>query len=179
MMLYIKEKILSLYTKRLIKTRRVVRANVGFQQAQTMGILYSADGPQKHEVVRHLATQLNKMGKQVAGLCYATTPIQATHLPFPTITHRDLRLWGAITHPQAQAFVNTPFDYLYQVDLEGHPVLDYLLAKSHAKCRIGYYDTLRAGLFEMMVTFDKKTDGNEISNLTAQMVHYTQLLRAQ
>lgn len=176
-MSHIKEKILSLYTKRLIKTRRVVRTSVGFQRAQNIGILYSADGPQKHEVVRHLATQFNKMGKQVAGLCYATTPIQFANLAFPTITHRDLQLWGTITHPQAQAFINTPFDYLYQVDLEGHPVLDYLLAKSQAKCRIGYYDSLRAHLFEMMVTFDKKPDGNEIGSLTAQMVYYSQLLR--
>jgi hypothetical protein len=176
-MLHIKEKILSLYTKRLVKTRHVVRTSVGFQQAQNMGILYSADSPQKHEAVRHLATQLKKMGKKVAGLCYATTPIQATYPYFPIINHRDLQLWGTITHPQAQNFINTPFDYLYQVDLKGHPILDYLLAKSKAKCRVGYYSALRANLFEMMVTFDHKANGNEIDDLTAQMVHYTQLLR--
>jgi hypothetical protein len=83
----IQEKILALYTKRLIRTGRAVRTSVGFQQAQNMGILYSANNPQKHEAARHLASQLNKMGKQVAGLCYATVPIQATNLAFPTITH--------------------------------------------------------------------------------------------
>jgi hypothetical protein len=178
-MLPIKEKILSLYTRRLIKTGRVVRTNVGFQQAQSMGILYSADTPKKNEAVLHLAAQLKKMGKQVTGLCYATAPIQATNLTFPTIIHRDIRLWGIITHPQAHAFVNTPFDYLFQVDLVGHPMLDYLLAKSQAKCRIGYYDTLRTNLFEMMVTLNKKPDGNEIDDLTAQMIHYAQLLKAR
>jgi hypothetical protein len=178
-MLYIKEKILSLYTKKLAKTRRVARINVGFQQAQNMGILYSAESPQKHEAIHHFAAQLNKLGKKVAGLCYAIAPLQATHLDFPTITHHDLRLWGAISHPQALDFVNTPFDYLYQVDLEGHPMLDYLLAKSQAKCRVGYYDTSRTGLFEMMVKFDKKTNGNDIDGLIAQMVHYTQLLRVR
>lgn len=175
----VKEKILALYTKRLIKTDRVVRTSVGFQQAHSMGILYSADNSQKHEEIRRLATQLNEMGKQVTGLCYATAPIQATNVVFPTITHRDLRLWGTITNPQAQAFVNTPFDYLFQVDLVGCPVLDYLLAKSRAKCRVGYYDTVRTGLFEMMVTFDKQTDHSAIHALTAQMAHYTQLLKAQ
>jgi hypothetical protein len=174
----IQEKILALYTKRLIRTGRAVRTSVGFQQAQNMGILYSANNPQKHEAARHLASQLNKMGKQVAGLCYATVPIQATNLAFPTITHHDLRLWGTLTNPQAHAFINTPFDYLFQIDLVGDPVVDYLLAKSQAKCRVGYYDTVRTGLFEMMVTFDKQPDGNEINALTAQMVHYTQLLKA-
>ncbi|HAN49910.1 MAG TPA: hypothetical protein DCQ08_02740 [Amoebophilaceae bacterium] len=174
----IKEKILTLYTKRLIKTGRIVRTSVGFQQAQNMGILYSADNPQKHEAACHLASQLNKLGKQVAGLCYATAPMQPTNLAFPTITRRDLRFWGTITNPQAQAFINTPFDYLFQVDLVGCPVLDYLLAKSQAKCRVGYYDTVRTSLFEMMVTFDKQPDSNNIKDLTAQMVHYTQLLKA-
>jgi hypothetical protein len=92
---------------------------------------------------------------------------------------RDLRLWGAITHPQARDFVNTPFDYLYQVDLQGHPMVDYLLAKSQAKCRVGYYDTSRTGLFEMMVKFDKRTTGNDLDSLIAQMVHYTQLLKVR
>ncbi len=178
-MSHIKEKIFAFYTKRLIKTSRVVRTSVGFQQAQSMGILYSADNPQKHEAARHLATQLNKLGKQVAGLCYETSPIQATNLAFPTITHRDLRLWGAITNPQAHAFINTPFDYLFQLDLVGNPALDYLLAKSQAKCRVGYYDTVRTSLFEMMVTFDKQLNSDDIDALTTQMVHYTQLLKIQ
>jgi hypothetical protein len=178
-MLHIKEQILSCYAKRLVKTRRVMRISVGFQQAQSMGILYSADDPQKHEVVHHFATQLNKLGKKVGGLCCAIAPLQAHHLDFPTITLRDLRLWGAITHPQAQDFVNTPFDYLYQVDLQGHPMVDYLLAKSQAKCRVGYYDASRTGLFEMMVKFDKRTTGNDLDSLIAQMVHYTQLLKVR
>lgn len=177
-MSHIKEKILALYTKGLIKAGRAVRTSVGFQQAQNMGILYNANNPQKHEAARCLASQLNKMGKQVAGLCYATAPIQSTNPAFPTITHHDLRLWGTITNPQARAFINTPFDYLFQIDLVGDPVVDYLLAKSQAKCRVGYYDTVRTSLFEMMVTFDKRPDSNEINALTAQMVHYAQLLEA-
>jgi len=178
-MLRIKEKMLTLYTKRLIRTGRVVRTSIGFQQAQNMGILYSADNPKKHEAARHLASQLNKLGKKVAGLCYATAPIQAANLAFPTITHHDLRLWGTITNPQAQAFINTPFDYLFQVDLVGCPVLDYLLAKSQAKCRVGYYDTVRTSLFEMMVTFNEQPNSNNINDLTTQMVRCTQLLRTQ
>lgn len=177
MMWRIQEKLLSLYTRKLIKTRCVVRASVGFQKAQKIGILYSADTLQKHNAVCQLATQLKKMGKQVSGLCYVTAPIQATNIAFTTITHRDIQLWGTITHPQARAFIHTPFDYLYQVDLTAHPVLDYLLARSQAKCRVGYYDTVRTNLFEMMVSFDKQPDSHEINDLTAQMLYYTQLLR--
>ncbi|MCU0317796.1 MAG: hypothetical protein MUC61_00415 [Amoebophilaceae bacterium] len=173
----IKEKILSLYTKRLIKSCRIARTNVGFQQAQNIGILYSADTSQKHEVIHYLATRLKNMGKQVTILCYTKVPTQTPHCIFPTITHHDLPLWGAIAHPKTRAFVNASFDYLFHVDLSGHPMLDYLLAKSHAKCRVGRYDTARTNLFEIMVKFDKRADSNAIDDLVAQMLHYTQLLQ--
>jgi hypothetical protein len=170
----IKEKILALYTKRLIRGCRIVRTNVGFQQAQNMGILYSAD-----TTIHHLATQLGNMSKRVTVLCYTKVPMQTPHCVFPTITHHDLPLWRTITHPKAYTFVNTSFDYLFHADLEGHPMLNYLLAKSQAKCRVGHYNAARTSLFEIMVTFDKKADGNAVDDLVAQMMHYTQLLQAQ
>ena len=179
MMLSIKEKILSLCARKLVKTHRVLRTSVGFQQAQNMGILYSSDCTEKHETIRDFSIKLEKMNKKVTILCYALAPLKNVHLDFPAITHHDFQIWGTITHPQAQDFVNTPFDYLYQVDLKGHPMLDYLLAKSQAKCRVGYYDTLRTGLFEIMVTFAEENQGDNIDNLVAQMVRYTKMLRAQ
>ena len=121
-------------------------------------------------------TQLKQMGKKVTGLCYTTLPIQEAANTFSTITHRDIQLWGTITHHKAQAFIDTSFDYLFQVDMVGHAAIDYLLARSKAKCRVGYYDTTRTGLFEIMVKFDEQPDKNSIDTLTAQMAHYTQLL---
>ena len=175
----IKVKLLAHYTKRLIKTCRVTRSNVGFKQAQTIGILYSIDSPKKQEAVHWLTTQLNQLGKQVTGLCYVPPSMQVTNVTIPTITYRDIQLWGAITHPEAKTFVNTPFDYLYHVDWDGHPVLDYLLAQSKAKCRVGHYAAARTGLFEMMVSLAKQPDSSELTDLTTQMLHYTQLLKAK
>ena len=175
----IKAQLLSLYTKVLIKSRRVERTNVGFRQAKSIGILYSGDAPKKQEGVDWLTTQLNQLGKQVTMLCYVPPHTQATGLSVPTVTNRDVQLWGGITSPTAKAFVDTPFDYLYQVDLESSPVPDYLLAKSHAKCRVGHYDASRVALFEVMVSFERRPDSNEIADLAAQMLHYTHLLKAK
>jgi len=173
----IKQKILAFYTQRIVRADRIARTNVGFQQAQHIGILYRADNPQKHKVVNHLAEALKNKGKKVTGLCYTPLPTLQAANTFATITDRDLQLWGNITHPRARAFVNTPFDYLFQVDIVGHPVINYLLAKSQAKCRIGYYDTVRTGLFEMMVTFDRQAGSDDMDTLTKQMVHYVQRLK--
>src|SRR3569832_1344219 len=170
----IKSQLLTFYTKHLIKYNRTERINVGFAQAQAIGVLYSGDSPKKQEAVDQLITQLNRLGKKVTVLCYAPTPTQVLNLTFPIITYRDIQLWGSINPDQAKTFVNAPFDYLYQVDLESHPVLDYLLAKSRAKCRIGYYCTRRTALFEIMVSFDKSFETSEIDDLTTQMLYYTQ-----
>ena len=178
-MAWLKEKIFSFYTKQLIKKSRATRMHVGFRQAQHIGILYSAGSPQKQQLVRQLAKKLQKMGKQVTGLCYATIPMQQTANDFPTVTQDDLHYWGTIMHPQAQAFVNTPFDYLFQVDLIGHPILNYLLAKSQAQCRIGYYDPTRINLFEIMVIFNQEDEKEEITALIEQMVHYVQLIKVK
>jgi len=179
MMIRLKEKILLLYTKRLVKKSHVVRTSVGFQQAKSMGILGGVDHPDKQESILCFADELKNMGKKVSILGYTTTPVQATYNNFPTISHRDLQIRGTITHPQAKKFINTPFDYLYQVDLKSYPAMDYLLAKSHAKCRVGYYDTARINLFEIMVTFSQETGRNEINDLITQMIHFTQLLKVQ
>ena len=175
----IKEKLLSFYTKRLSKTRRIERTNVGFRQAQSIGILYTGDSAKKQQIVQRLVSQLQQLGKQVTILCCAKASKAIEKTNVPTITYQDIQLLGKIIHPQARAFVNTPFDYLYQIDVEGHPVLDYLLAKSQARCRVGYYTAARAGLFEMMVMPQSTSASSKLEDLIAQMLHYTQLLKAK
>ncbi|MEM9417407.1 MAG: hypothetical protein AAF963_03590 [Bacteroidota bacterium] len=172
----LKARLFKFYTKRLIKARQATYAHVGFDQAQSIGILYSGDSAQKQEVVQQLATQLKQQGKRVTMLRYVEDSKQVTNWSTPTVTRRDIRFGGEIAYSEAKIFVDTPFDYLYHVDWDGHSVLDYLLAKSKAKCRVGHYVAARAGLFEIMVSLAKQPDSRELTDLTAQMLHYTQLL---
>ncbi|MEL6412790.1 MAG: hypothetical protein AAFQ08_01555 [Bacteroidota bacterium] len=174
----IKDKLLSFYTKRLLKARPAVSTNVGFRQAQNMGILYRGDSQAKHEAIHCLADRLSQLGKKVTTLCYAPPAVAVTNLSFPTVTRQDVGLWGNITQPQADAFVSTAFDYLYQVDAAGgDPELDYLVAKSQAKCRVGHYTPARTALFEVMVTIDSSLAIDIATEaLIAQMLRYTQML---
>lgn len=178
-MLRIKERLIAFYTKRLIKRRHAMHSNVGFDQARSIGILYQGHSSQKQAAVQELTTRLKELDKQVTTLCYISDPKEAANFVNPTITLRDISLLGKFTSLEAQTFVDTPFDYLYHVDLEGHPVLDYLLASSKAKCRVGHYTAARAALFEMMVSLAKNPVDGDITGLIAQMLHYTQLLKTK
>ncbi len=174
----IKYRLLSLQTRRAIRLCSVSRTSVGFERAQSMGILYSDNSTGKQAVIHQLITQLNQLGKQVMVLCYEPTCSQVIPPIFPTTTHQDIRPWGAIAFLPTKTFIKTPFDYLYHVDLAGDPVLDYLLARSHAKCRVGHYNAERTDLFEIMVSLKEGANSSDIGNLASQMIRYTQCLRA-
>ncbi len=178
-MFRIKERLIAFYTKRLIKTRQTIHANVGFEQAQSIGILYRGDSSQKQAAVQELATRLKQLGKQVTTLCYVSDPKEVTSLAGPTLTLEEVTWLGNITSLRGRQFVETRFDYLYNVDWEGQAVVNYLLAISKAKCRIGHYSSSRAGLFEVMVSLAKEPKTQKMTDLTGQMLHYTQLLKTK
>jgi len=175
----IKASLLQLRTWRLQQQPATRRSNVGFAHAQRIGILYTDTIPDKHDVVGRFVAALRQKGKDVMGLCYATEQAYSAPLErFATFTQSDIGIWRPIKHLAAQQFVQTPFDYLFHVDLMGHPVLDYILAKSQAQCRVGYLDTQRTHLFEVMVTFQPAAEKHALEALTTQMLHYVQLLNA-
>ena len=176
-MLLLKNKLLGYYARRAARKQHTTRAITGFEQAQTIGILYSDDNADKQAQVRQLVEQLAAAGKRVTVLYCETLPSKTTTTPpFPTISPQDITHWGTIKQPQAKAFVNTPFDYLYHVGTQAPPLLDYLLAYSQAKCRVGHYTAARVHLLDVMVTYHPTAPHDEMRPLIRQMLHYTKLL---
>lgn len=177
-MLTIKKKLLALYTKRRVRASQVARLNVGYEQAQLMGLLYTYDNAQKHKAVLQFVDQIKLTGKKLHTLCYVANPREIYRGGFPAFTQRAIGLFGKFSDKQVIDFLYTPFDYLYHVDLVSNPILDYLLATCRAKCRVGKFDPIRASLFEMMIKFSSKEDSHQLDGLMEQMLHYTQLLQA-
>ena len=178
-MLKLKEKILLFFSKRLTKKNRVQRMNVGFSQATTLGILYTYENAAKQQEVVKFAKQIKKTGKKLKVLCYLLEKNTNEGDPFSTFTHQTIQIFGKIIDPTVNAFVNTPFDYLYCMDDTPPIVLDYLLAKCQAKCRIGPFNAHKTHLFDMMIKLNTPEQQRDIGYLTEQMWHYTQLLKAK
>lgn len=172
----IKEKLLGLYTKNVLKAHKIPRRNVGFKQAKLIGLLYTQEDLQKKELIQQFIDQLQATGKTVAVLPYVATKNQAFDEGFPGFTQHAINYWGQLLDGQLADFVNTAFDYLYHLDFTSDPILDYLLAKSLAKCRVGNFDLSRANLFEIMVKCEHMEDKHALEHLTDQMIYYTQLL---
>jgi hypothetical protein len=178
-MLQIKEKLLALYTRKLIKFNKIARLNVGYKQAKVIGLLYTQESDQKKAVIVQFIEQLRNTGKQVQVLHYIPlipAKNQELDTSFPTFSDRDINYLGKCISGQLVSFIDTPFDYLYHIDLISNPILDYLLTKCKAKCRVGNFNINRAHLFEIMVKFEPKPDTYALHSLAKEMLYYTQLL---
>lgn len=177
-MIAIKEKLLALYTKRLVKTNQTIRFNVGYEQAQLIGLLYTHESSQKNKAILQFVKKVAATGKQVHTLCYIPTKSDVYDGGFPAFTQRDISLFIESKNKQVRDFLNTPFDYLYYLDLAHHPVVDYLLAKCNAKCRVGKFDVMKADLFEVMIKLETQANSYELNRWIEIILHYTQLLKA-
>lgn len=171
----IKQKLLALHTRRLIKKSQTVRVSVGYAQAQRIGILYTQGDAEKKEAVQALATQMQEMGKELDTLCYIAQAGTAQPEVCPTLTPAAISLWGRARDAAVHRWLTTPFDYLYHVDAVSDPVLDYCLAACQAKCRVGLLDMCRVGLFEIMVAL-ASSKPHTPSHLMEVMLHYTKQL---
>jgi len=107
-------------------------------------------------------------------LCYTTEKdrIHPSSNLLYSFDHKAITYLGNIDSDRVAKFIHTPFDYLFHIDLETNPFLDYIIAKSKAKCRVGYFDTDRKNLFEVMVKVSRVDPSEDIKKLTQQMLHY-------
>lgn len=175
-MVPIKEKLLSLYVKRLAKADRVIRLSVGYKQAQLLGLLYTYEDAQKDAAILRFIDQIKATGRKLHTLCYITAKDKLYGGSYRSFTQHDISIFGKFMNKQVADFLSTPFDYLYHVDLVSNPMLDYVLAKCSAKCRVGKFDATRASLFEIMVKLESKSDSYTLDGLVGKMLYYTQLL---
>ncbi|WP_342265560.1 DUF6913 domain-containing protein [Cardinium endosymbiont of Philonthus spinipes] len=155
--------------------KALARSNVGLNKATTIGVLYSYESPAKHEVVQRLIRDLKNLDKQVSVLCYITGKDRmhaSSNLRY-AFGHKAITILGKVKSDRIKKFIETPFDYMFHVDLTTNPLLDYIVAKHPAKCRVGHFDPMRKNLFEVMVKVSRTAPVEDMKRLAGQMLHYT------
>lgn len=178
MSIYIRFKllILGIITRYISKKVTLVRDNVGLSKAVTIGVLYRYETPAKHETVQRFIRALKNLDKKVSILCYTNTKDRMhpnSNLLY-SFGHEAITLLGRTNSDRVQKFIDTSFDYLFHADIVSNPTLDYIVAKSQSKCRVGCFDTPRKPLFEVMVKVHATDQPLEdTKRLTSSMLHYT------
>ena len=163
-------KFLQLRTKRYLKKNSVHRMSTDFIKSTKIGIIFSAEGMQKHNAVKSLIKKLKEQGKEVKVLSYLPPGQQNHEFLFDIVGPNDINFWGKLTNEDAQKFVEEPFDYLLDLDTYSNQIIDNILAKSKAKCRVGIYNEEKGPFFELMIN-PKNPDSSE--ELIWDIYHYT------
>ncbi len=144
-----------------------------FEEATSIGILYTWEGAKKEELVYNL---IDKLGtdKSVRGLCYNPNKNEEVETKTPLMSVGDLSLLGKINSSAADSFLSESFDYLFHLDFEVNEITAALLLKSQAQCRVGLHSDKAESLFELMIGINKSAG---LEHLIEQMLKYVNALK--
>ncbi len=164
-----KKKFLSLSTKLFLKKNKASRPTTGYRRAKNIGIIFTVEGTDKHKAIKSFVKELENDGKNVEVLSYLGKGKDNYEFLFDFISNGDINLWGKLINETALKFSEKKFDYLFNIDHTRNRILENILARSMAKCRIGVYTENNDAFYELMVN-SKHNDNPE--ELIQTMHHY-------
>ena len=146
---------------------------VPFDEARSIGVLYSWEGTKKEEAIEKFKAELSE-AKSISCVCYSPDKKVVPETKNPILSVVDLSVLGKINSTVAESFVKKPFDFLFHFDFETSEITESLLINSTAKCRVGLHSDKNEKLYELMIGINKNAG---IDNLIEQMLKYVKALK--
>jgi len=165
--------LLPFQTSRALKNNDAIRISECYSRAQKIGILLTYNGEEDKILVDTLMDNIERDGKEITLLIYVPKVEKGKAFNYPNFTVKDLEYSGNFENKKLEDFVNTPFDYLLNLDIEGNDAIEYVLASSKAKCRVGNYKEHKEEFYELMI--DSK--GESYEAFLVQVYHYIKNVR--
>ena len=164
---------LSFKTNAAIKSTKAVRETNGFSNSLSIGILFTYSDKHNFTLVNEMVDKLEHEGKTTNSITYIMKMGENDNYQFPFFNIKDIDFWGRWKKMEVNHFIDLPFDYLLNLDLNINNVTQNILARSMAKCRVGRYEEGKSDYFELMI--DHKE--NNYEQFIDQVYHYIKNLR--
>ena len=166
-----KFKFLKFRTRSYLKSNQTLRYNEAYKKAVSIGLIFTVEDRQKHDLIKSLIRKFEHDGKKVKTLGYLPPNQENYEFLFDFFTYREVSFWGTITAASATAFAESPFDFLIYLDSTPNDLILNLVARSKAKCRIGKFWKDGEPFFEMMIETngDNKAFMDEIYRYTTSL----------
>lgn len=149
-------------------SRRVHACNI--EEAEEIGIIFNATYPINFEIIRELTKDLNKKDISVTTMGYVDSDVLIDHYlirkGFDFFTHKDLNWYSKPGGEKVEAFISKEFDILINLSLEKFLPIDFVLAESRAKFKVGKLFDDHA-LMDMMIDTTKEVE--KINALRAEV----------
>lgn len=146
----IKNKVFQRALQQQGRQNRTERKFVGFEKAQSIGILFDATDLDKREAVFQYAENLSNNNKRVKLLGFFDSKLDDPNFTFRYFNRKQLDWAGRPHGENVQEFVEQPFDMMINLDTISKPQAEYISAQSHAHLRIGPV-TENTFCYELMV----------------------------
>ncbi len=160
-------------TKMALKSNNAIRISEGYLKAEKIAVIYTFVNEENRALINKLLDRIELDGKQIQQLVYITNPKKEETFNFPNFTSREMDFFGNFKNEVLEEIVNTPFDYLLNLDIQPNQVIENVLANSKAKCRVGKCNENKHEFYELMI--DAKEDSYE--EFLVQIYHYMKNVR--
>lgn len=144
-----------------------------FNEASSIGIIYTYEGVKKEALISGFIDKIN-VNKKVDRLCFNPEQNITLETKNSVFSIDDLTVFGKISSSETVEFLNKEFEYLFHLDVELNEITDVLLTKSKAQCRIGLHSDKLSIPFELMIGINKSAG---LDNLIEQMLKYVNALK--
>lgn len=166
-----------MFLKNEMKNLRRRSVAMGYSDAFKIGILYNATEKENYEAVKNFVRRIRNNSKEVTSLGFINSrkfpSDQFIKLGIDFFTLGDMNWYYKPTGKKTSNFVKTDLDILICLTLEECLPIDYLVAFSNAKFKIGRFSERNKQFFDFMI--DLKP-GEKISEFVQQTDHYLQLI---
>ncbi len=143
-------------------------------EVQKVGILFEVEDLKKHEAIKQFAHQLEMEGKKVQVLSFLGKGKENFEFKYDFFTEKEVSFWGQFKDDNIIKFQNSPFDYLFNFDVEPNLFIKKILANSQATCRVGRHLPENEMYFEWMIAHKKGYPWHDFTNNTLK---YLRLIR--
>lgn len=159
---------------------KAVVVPASWENVKSIGILYDATNPACTQAITILQNQLVTENKKVNILAFINTNkkelVPADKLDVTYISKKDISFNKIPKESVIEKFIEKPFDYLIDLNIQEHIPLHYISVNSLAKMKVGKAYSKNNHLnFNILIN---KTDdlANDIQQLINNLYHYlTQL----
>ncbi len=159
------------YKVNQIQKQSVKRKNVAFSENTYVGLLfYSLD---HYKQSQSWIKVLKEKGVKVRPLIQIQKKIEnAPSTPF--FLEKEINFFGKINSEELLKFCNEKFDFLFYFGDQFNPIVEYILTKNPAGCRVGFHYSDQESLFDMMFS---KNAGQSLNDNIVRIIKQIEDIR--
>ena len=169
-MSFLHKTLVPLRTRSQLRNNHLKRSSMPYRQVRKIGVVFTMNNLDDYEAIRAFENRLKKEGKEVIVLCYLPKDVENFHFHYDIFTLKDFSATGEVKASNIANFLQQKFDYLICLDKQPNMYIEYLLAASQARFRIGNYTSGKESLFELMIGLPEQ---EPVAKLIQQIYHYT------